>query len=195
MKLHYRGKYDLDPASLPHGEHMPGAVKFREAGSSKKMALIANGLCIVLILLLGVPAVIRCRPYLAAGPRWQLPLGCIAPLLTLLPHELLHAVCFREDGYLYTDLAQGLLFVTGPETMSRGRFVFMSLLPNIVFGFIPYAAGMLFPKLAFLLAFGTLCIGMGAGDLYNVFNAVTQMPRGARTYLYGFNSYWYMPEK
>ena len=195
MKLHYQGKYDLDPASLPHGEHMPGAVKFREVESSKKMALIANGLCVVLIVLLGVPAVIRCRPYLAAGPWWQLPLGCIAPLLVLLPHELLHAVCFREDVYLYTDLAQGLLFVTGPETMSRGRFIIMSLLPNIVFGAIPYAAGMLFPKLAFLLAFGTLCIGMGAGDFYNVFNAVTQMPRGARTYLYGFNSYWYMPEK
>ncbi|MCI8497238.1 MAG: DUF3267 domain-containing protein, partial [Clostridiales bacterium] len=34
----------------------------------------------------------------------------------------------------------------------------------------------------------------GAGDYYNVFNALTQMPKGARTYLYQFNSFWYMPE-
>ena len=34
---------------------------------------------------------------------------------------------------------------------------------------------------------------MGFGDYMNVFNALTQMPRGARTYLYGFHSYWYQP--
>ena len=31
MKLHYKGKYDLNPESLPHGEHKPGAVRFKEA--------------------------------------------------------------------------------------------------------------------------------------------------------------------
>lgn len=25
-------------------------------------------------------------------------------------------------------------------------------------------------------------------------NAVTQMPKGARTYMHKFNSFWYMPE-
>ena len=37
MKQHYKGKYDLNPESLPHGEHKPGAVKFKEAESSKQM--------------------------------------------------------------------------------------------------------------------------------------------------------------
>ena len=41
---------------------------------------------------------------------------------------------------------------------------------------------------------GVIAIAMGAGDYYNVFNALTQMPKGARTYLYQMNSYWYMPE-
>ena len=87
-----------------------------------------------------------------------------------------------------------MLFVVGPETMSKSRFIFMSLLPNLVFGLIPYLAGMIFPDLMLLLMVGILGIGAGAGDYYNVFNAVTQMPRGARTYLYKFHSYWYMPE-
>ena len=36
---------------------------------------------------------------------------------------------------------------------------------------------------------------MGSGDYYNIINALTQMPRGARTYLHGFHSYWYLPEE
>ena len=87
----------------------------------------------------------------------------------------------------------GMLFVCGPEDFSRGRFVFMSLLPNLAFGFLPYAVGLIFPSLGWLGLFGAFCIGAGAGDYYNVFNALTQMPRGARAYMYGLNTYWYMP--
>lgn len=121
--------------------------------------------------------------------------GCIASLLILFPHELLHAVCFREDVYLYTNLKQGMLFVIGPECMSKGRFIFMSLLPNLVFGIVPYLIGMLLPQASFFLSFGILSTAMGAGDYYNVFNALRQMPKGAKTYLYQFHSYWYLPEE
>ena len=71
----------------------------------------------------------------------------------------------------------------------------MSLLPNIVFGWIPFGLCMIFPDLSALGVMGALATGMGAGDYYNVYNAVTQMPKGARTYLHGFHSYWYLPEK
>lgn len=193
MKLHYKGTYNLDPNSLPHGEHMPGAVKFKEAESSKQMAIIANILSVVLMMVFAVLAVLRAREYIVDSI-WQMPLGFLASLVTLFPHEFLHAICFKEDVYLYTNMKQGMLFVVGPETMSKGRFIFMSLLPNLVFGFIPYCIGMIFPQMVFLLALGCMAIGMGAGDYYNVFNALRQMPKGAKTYLYQFNSYWYMPE-
>lgn len=191
MKLHYKGSYNLNPDSLPHGEHKNNAVPFKEAKDTKTMAIIGNTLAVVIIVLLAVPAFFRCRRYISY---LQLMLGCIMPMLILFPHEVLHGVCFKEDVYLYTNWKQGLLFVVGTETMSKGRFVFMSLLPNIVFGFIPYIIGLIFPQLIFFAAFGAISIGMGAGDYYNVFNAVTQMPKGARTYLYKFNSFWYMPE-
>ena len=70
----------------------------------------------------------------------------------------------------------------------------MSLLPNLVFGALPFLIFLIWPDQIFLGTLGLLSLGMGAGDYYNVFNAVTQMPRGARTYLHQFNSYWYMPE-
>ncbi len=192
MKLHYKGKYDLNPDSLPHGEHKEGAVKFKEAENSKKLGIIANIVSVILMVLFAVPAFFRAKG-LIMDNFIQLYIGMILSMVFAFPHELMHAVCFKKDVYLYTNLAQGMLFVIGPEDMSKARFIFMSLLPNIVFGFIPYIIGMIFPQYIWLLSLGVMSIGMGAGDYYNVFNAATQMPKGARTYLYKFNSYWYMP--
>ncbi len=191
MKLHYQGKYDLNPDSLPHGDHKPNAVPFKEAEDTKKFALMVNIASMVIIILLAIPAFIRSKEYFDS---LQLLLGLAASMLIIFPHEFLHAICFKGDVYLYTNLKQGLVFVIGPETMSKSRFILMSLFPNIVFGFIPYLIGMLFPRFLFFLVLGTLSIGMGAGDYYNVFNALMQMPNGARTYLYRFNSFWYLPE-
>lgn len=187
MKLVYKGKFDGNVESIPHGEHMPGAVKFKEADDPKKLSVIANGVSLVLIVLAIVILVWR------GGFEAYNFLGVLVSLLSLVPHELLHALCFQETVYLYSYLSKGIMFVTGPETMTKARYVFMSLLPNIVFGWIPYIMFLINPKWGFLGTLGAFCICMGAGDYYNVFNALTQMPKGARTYLYQFNSYWYMP--
>ena len=193
MRLYYKGKYNLDPDTLPHGEHKEGAVKFKEAEDSKKMSLIANGIAMILMVLLLIPAYLRCRMYLA-GSECQIFISVLLSLVILFPHELLHAICFKEDVYLYTNWAQGMLFVVGPEVMTKARFVFMSLFPNLVFGLIPYVIGMIVPQMVGILFFGALALSMGAGDYYNVYNALTQMPKGAKTYLYKFNSYWYLPK-
>lgn len=190
MRLHYKGTYSLDPNTLPQSGHRPGAVPFREAKDSKSLSIIANVLCVVIIIVLLVPTVLRCGSTFDIN---QMIPACVLPMAALLPHELLHAACFREDVYLYTNLRQGMLFVIGPEDMSKSRFIFMSLLPNLVFGFIPYIVGMALPNLA-LAFFGTLCIGMGAGDYYNVFNALIQVPNKAKVYSYRFHSYWYLPK-
>ena len=167
MKLHYMGKFNLDPDSLPQAEHKPGAVEFKEADSMKKLSIIANTV------------------------RFAALLGSI---VIIFPHELLHAICFKKDVYLYTNLKQGMLFVIGTETMSKGRFIFMSMLPNIIFGIVPYVIGMIFPKFIFLTMFGMICTSMGAGDYYNVFNAIRQVPKNGRVYMSGMRSYWYVEE-
>lgn len=190
MKLYYKGAYDLNPESLPHREHLPGAVPFKEMKDTKTIGLVMNIVSFIITVLLAIPVVIRWHGLFNLP---QIFFGCAGSMVALFPHEFLHAVCFKEDVYLYTNWKQGMLFVVGPETMSKGRFILMSLLPNIIFGFIPYLIGIIFPKLAFFSVFGALSIGVGAGDYYNVWNALTQMPKGARTYLYQFNSFWYMP--
>lgn len=194
MKLHYRGKYNLDPVTLPTCKHQPNAVKFKEVDSTKELAVIANGIAIALMILLAIPVYLKYKGLLFDYFD-EMMVGAMLPLLTMFPHELIHALCFKEDVYLYTNFKQGLLFVVGCETMSKHRFIFMSLLPNIVFGFLPYMISFLGIQYLTLAVLGVIAIGMGAGDYYNVFNALIQMPKGARTYLYQMNSYWYIPEK
>lgn len=194
MKLHYRGKYNLDPATLPTCKHQPNAVKFKEVDSTKELAVIANGIAIALMILLAIPVYLKYKGLLFDYFD-EMMVGAMLPLLTMFLHELIHALCFKEDVYLYTNFKQGLLFVVGCETMSKHRFIFMSLLPNIVFGFLPYMISFLGIQYLTLAVLGVIAIGMGAGDYYNVFNALIQMPKGARTYLYQMNSYWYIPEK
>ena len=194
MKLHYRGKYNLDPATLPTCKHQPNAVKFKEVDSTKELAVIGNGIATALMILLSIPVYLKYKGLLFDYFD-EMMVGVMLSLLTMFPHELIHALCFKEDVYLYTNFKQGLLFVVGCETMSKQRFIFMSLLPNIVFGFLPYMISFLGIQYLTLAVLGVIAIGMGAGDYYNVFNALIQMPKGARTYLYQMNSYWYIPEK
>jgi len=188
MKLIFKGKFDGNPESLPCGQHHPGAVKFKEFDNPKSLALFGNLLAFVLISIFMIIFIVY-----TGSSVTHLTWACLLALLVSFPHEILHAICFRESVYLYTNWKQGMLFVVGPEVMSKRRFIFMSLLSNLIFGFIPYLIALLNPTLSFWAVFGALTIGMGAGDYCNIFNAITQIPNGAKTYLYQFNSYWYIP--
>ena len=185
-KFHFAGKYNGDPESLITHDHEPGFVPFKEPEDMNKLALIGNGIA------LGI-AVITLGLYFWIGKQPMDIIGAILVFVTLIPHEFLHALCFPKDVYMYENLSKGMLFVVGPGTFSKGRFVFMSLLPNIVFGFIPFAIFLIDHSQALLGTLGALSIPAGAGDYINVFNALTQMPKGSRTYMHGTNSFWYMP--
>lgn len=196
MRFHYAGKYDLNPDSLPHDEHEPNAVRFKEPDSMKKLAVIMNLLSVVVFIPFAVLLFLRCGSNVVFRfSGMGILLGAVLSMLSLIPHEILHAICFKGDVYMYTNLKQGMLFVAGTERMSKARFIFMSLLPNIIFGFIPFIAAMIFPTLTILGVFGVVSIASGAGDYYNVYHALTQVPNSARVYMHKMNSYWYIPEK
>lgn len=196
MKLIYKGKYSGDESTLPQREHPENYEIFKEP-DSKKFMLIANGISLIITIVFLAIAVIVSFGYLkedlANGRPWIL-LALILPTFVIIPHEFLHAICFKETVYMYSYLQQGAMFVLGLEDMSKARFTFMSLLPNIVFGFIPFIVGIIFPQLYWLGVFGALAIGSGAGDYINIFNALTQVPKGGLIYLNGFHSYWYLPK-
>jgi len=187
-KFHFAGRYNGDPESLITEPHKPDYVPFKEAQDMNKLSLIMNGIAILI-------AVITVAVYFIVGRQPLHMGGTILSLVAMVPHEFLHALCFKGDVYMYENLKKGMLFVVGPGTFTKAEFVFMSMLPNLVFGFIPFLIFLIDPSQALLGTLGAISIPAGAGDYYNVFNAVTQMPKGSRTYMHGMNSFWYMPKK
>ena len=148
MKLIYKGKFDGDENSLPSSEPVEGAVMFKEAADMKQFAILVNVLAVVVM---GIAFVLFFwRGGVMAFSFW----GYLLFMLSLVPHELLHGLCFKENVYLYTNWKQGMLFVTGPEHLSKARFVFMSLLPNILFGFLPLLIFLIDPSHNILGTFG-----------------------------------------
>lgn len=197
MKLIFKGKFDGNPDSIPSNEHRENAVKYKEFDNPDKLALVANLLSCVIAAITILSFVFRCnisKETILPVP-FKLFIASVLSMLSLFPHELLHAVCFKDKVYLYIYWKKMMLFVTGPEDMTKGRFIFMSLLPNLIFGFIPYIIAMYNPSFVILGFFGALSISAGIGDYINVFNTLTQVPKGALVYLHGFNSYWYLPKK
>ena len=191
MRLHYKGKYDKNPESIPAKPHKPNCVKFKEPENSKKLSRLVNIIAVPVLLIFYVPLLFVDFKEVCSQSFPAL----FWFLLGLFPHEILHALCFKEDVYLFTNFSHGMLFVAGPEDMSKSRFIFMSLLPAIVLGLIPYLIFIINPDWTLLGIVASFNLSSGAGDYLNVFNAITQMPKGARTYLHRFNSYWYMPEE
>lgn len=189
MKLHYAGKFSGNPEDIPHLDHEPGAVPFKEEADQKHLGKLFAMLSIVVFLAAFIPSCIR------VGGFFYSKTGVLLYLLTVIPHEFLHAICFKDDVYMFQDLKHGMFFITGPERMSKGWFIFKCLLPGIVFGFIPYIIFMINPELRALGTMGALGISSAAGDFYNVNNAVRQVPNGAWIYQHMYKTYWYMPQK
>ena len=188
MKLHYGGKFRTEENFKVTGELLEGSVAFKEP-DAKVFGYIANGGSFagatILLVIVCLYSGIGVKAFAS-----RIGFAALLSMITLVPHEFLHALCFKEDVYLYHDFSKGLLFVHGIEKMTKVRFVFMSLLPNLVFGVVPFVVFLCNPQWGILGMIGALCISIGFGDYINVFNALTQMPKGAKTYLHKFHSYW-----
>lgn len=192
MILHYGGKY-TDDSVLPKRNLPVGSVKFREPESMEELGKKAAAISVpIFILLAATPLLlgINLKEFLSVSGL----LGVILSLVFAPIHEILHAVCFKEDVYLFTDLKRGMLFVIGTESMTRGRFIFMSILPNLILGFLPYLFFLYHKEAVVLGAMGIMAVPMGTGDYLNIWNALCQMPKGTKTFLSGMNSYWYREE-
>ena len=184
--LHYEGSFDGDYSKLKSQKLYPGAVKFNEP-DMKRFLLIAAIISGVLFVLCYVLYKIRSS---GAGIS---SIGILIALILMVPHEILHASCYNEDVYMYSYLKKGALFVVSSELISKKRFIFMSLLPNIVLGLFPFLLFLIFPNLHIIGTIGIMNIAAGSGDYFNAYMAYTQMPDNALTFLYQEHSYWLLP--
>lgn len=202
MKLVYRGNYKGEE-QLPKGDLPENAVPFVEPETPAKLNLTASLFAIPALLLCGVLTL--CSVLIYGRFRFSMnhiwcPIGAFASLLTVLPHELLHGVCFGRNARveLYVSLKNLMAFVVSTEPVSKRRFIGLSLLPNLVFGWLPMLVWAFCPlgdaAASFLFAFSIMSVLLGVGDYMNVWNALRQMPKGSMQQLSGFHSYWYLPQ-
>ncbi|HPP68604.1 MAG TPA: DUF3267 domain-containing protein [Clostridiales bacterium] len=199
MKLEYRGIIK-SVETLPKTDLPENAVKFKEPetlAAVNKAALfymVPLAAFICLCVYLGVKFGGKTNPL--DTPLYP---GAILALLSVLPHELLHAVCFGKDAVvgLYFAPKELMAFVFCSKPISKARFIFLSLCPNLVLGWLPFMLWLILPDLgktgSNLLIFSVYSILMGAGDFMNAVNAIRQMPNGSYQQLSGMHSYWFMP--
>ena len=148
MKLIYRGRYTGE-AQLPRADLPPGAVPFREPADTAALNLAAmkwSLLALAAAAALGV-VTIPLRGGLVLGAGFWFMAGFAASFLPLLPHELLHGLCFGRGAevHLFVSPKDLMAFVVCTRPVSRGRFILMSLLPNLIFGWLPFLLWCLTP--------------------------------------------------
>ncbi len=128
-------------------------------------------------------------------------IGIAIGLLLLPIHELLHAIVFPRGAVVsigfYPKALAFMALCSFP--VSRKRFVVMSLLPYIL-GLIPLVAFIVLPAaytIACSIAFGAEMIGLVTPytDAYNVYKVLRDVPRGARVFFDGDDTFYIPKDK
>ena len=100
MKITWKGKFDGNEDSLPHGEHKPNAVKFKEINDIKKLGLILNLLSVPLLAVTYAIVLLRGGFDAIMEHFYVYWAGILVALACLIPHEFIHAICCRKEAYI-----------------------------------------------------------------------------------------------
>lgn len=196
MKLIFKGRYNGSIDDFTDRINVKNAVKYEEAENTEELTkLLKKPQNILGFLLLFITVFISTK-YISNALILLLSFfgSYILSLLFLIPHELLHAICFKGKVYLYYNTKPLMMFVVGEDYMSKFHFIFLSLLPNIVLGFIPFIVFLIKPILCWVGFISVFNIVAGIGDYYNVYNTIMQVPKGAKIFMKGESTYFYMPK-
>lgn len=114
--------------------------------------------------------------------------GFIACFLTILPHEILHAICYPKNSNveIYLIPKAFCACVWSDSSLTKRQFILMSFFPFFVLSIVPTFIWFCLPNSSFC---GNTAIGLASysciscsGDFINIFNAAFQMPRGLEKY-------------
>lgn len=197
MKIKYMGILK-DVSSIPENDLPSDAVKFKEPKNIGVLYLFSLGITFLLLFLVYLFSThILCREnvkYFDIG-------GLLLFVLSIIPHELLHAMCYPKNSvvYMYCMPSKMCFFVYSKSSLSKNRFIFMSILPSLVFTFITFIVWCVYPisnsVSDSLIGLVSYSIIGSSGDVLNIINALLQMPANSYTKLSGFSSYWFLKDE
>lgn len=190
-----------DLEKLPGTKLPENAVPFKEPKSMAVLNAVALFVSVVLVFFYVLLLSFLCGAMGRECPNFFNLYGFIAMLVAVLPHELLHAVCYPKGAntHIYISPKAVAAFVWSDGALTKKGFIFMSILPFLAFSVLPFMLWLILPE-------GSLCGEIAvslsffstlgcSGDLMNIFNAAFQMPKGSKEILYKMNSYWYIEEE
>lgn len=177
-------KFNGDRSTLPQREYMAGSIPFSKTGSQRELQkyILTRGTLIGTLL---YTVVLNYTTNLESGGE----LGFIFAFLSMFIRPILHAICYKTDVYLLVNTIRLSIVVYGLEDMSKTRFVIMNLMPDIIFGVIPFILFLIFPHYPSLGTFGAANLALGVGDFRNSTYVIKQMPKRAKMNFYQSHSY------
>ena len=186
MKIIFMGKYNNDPTSLPKREMAPESHKIKKIDNLVTLTVVMSFVSILLLYIFGIFLINYFGIKLLSIPSV---IAVIISVIFYIPHEYIHAICFKEEAYIY--ITNGAFFAMSPEHMTKRRYLFMLMLPFLVLGIIPLCTGIVlrYPPLA---VFGVMSILPCTGDLYMAISALLKETKNAKIYLYDMVNYWYV---
>lgn len=197
MKMIRKGYYN-DESQLDKGNLPPNAVKFRQPESTVKRNLTALWFCIPVVIILGLAIFVKRKMGLLEGSAndWNL-IGFALAMLVFVPHELIRARFFPRDAevHFWYHRKTSKAFILSTYPISRKRFMLIALVPSIISGLLPLIIWLFIPDnsiASIVISFAKLCLLVRAGDYYNVFTTLTQVPSGAKIQASGLKFYWYL---
>lgn len=198
MKLTWKGKY-TNENQLFIGNLPDNAVKIKGAENPTKLWLESSLFAILSIIIISIFVYLKRKLNLGTNLYGLFNLwGAMLSLLFIIPHELLHAIAVPKnaDVQIWYSVKNIMPFTYFNCQNSKLRFIFICLLPNVIFGIIPFIVWIFtaFNSVEFskiLFTFSTFNILIGCGDFYYVYRVITQIPNKAFVQFSRFNLYWY----
>ena len=138
LKLIWKGKFN-GVEDLPIDELPENAVRFEEPESAEELAKETRRFLIPVVIFLLIVIFLRIKTNGFFGVSDVLNIfGIILIPFSILPHEYLHAIFFPKDAEveMWYSIKQRLALVTSNTAITKKRFIFLSIFPNIVFGFL-----------------------------------------------------------
>jgi len=196
FNIKYRGKY-IKESQLNKDKLPSNAVIFKEPNSITSALLLGSiiSLPIMICMTIGLVLKIGSINNIKLGVYIALPILVI--ILSLL-HEIIHGLCFPKEfeKEIWVKFNEGALFVYCNKQVSKKRFIWVCVSPNLILGFIPFLLFIIgvfdfnnnISNLVGLISW-SMTLG-GIGDYLNIYNAVKQVPKNAYVFNYGFHSFW-----
>lgn len=208
MNIHLKGKFTSE-SDLIKKEKLPdNSIPFEEGKDIRQAFNLGFLLVVPIIIPVIIVTIIRYKSInmsidmniktgiVFAGTLviWQ---------ILIYIHEFIHAMFYskKAEKTIWRDKEHGAYFIYCSEKVSKTRFVILCIAPTIILGIIPFIIWMLYYNyipmpfnLAFVLTTWVMIV-LSAGDFTNIYNAIKQVPKGAKIFNYGLHSYWIKDKK